>query len=184
MCFWRLLTPRCREKLFFFCSFLFVLILNVSVNSYFQGKIDQAVNQSFVHIRSHVTNNNFFESAEGAEWPNKWFHDQPPPRFGTGPGSNSRPLELQSASRKMIQHQEKWYEYAQNALFDYFLRLTMLDRTSLQLVCCRTIGKAPFSLCRCSHGSSRCRTAGIPWCTGTHFIKNKLRSHLADVTPV
>ena len=44
--------------------------------------------------------------------------------------------------------------------------------------------KAPFSLCRCSHGSSRCRTAGIPWCTGTHFIKNKLRSHCADVIPV
>ena len=41
------------------------------------------------------------------------------------------------------------------------------------------LSKAPFSLCRCSHGSSRCRTAGIPWCTGTHFIKNKLRSHLA-----
>ena len=31
--------------------------------------------------------------------------------------------------------------------------------------------KAQFSLCRCSHGSSRCRTAGIPWCTGTHLYK-------------
>ena len=44
--------------------------------------------------------------------------------------------------------------------------------------------KAQFSLCRCSHGTSRCRTAGIPWCTGTHFTKNKLRSHLTDITDV
>ena len=43
-----------------------------------------------------------------------------------------------------------------------------------------TIGRlAQFSLCRCSYGSSRCRTAGLPWCTGTRFIKNKLRSRLS-----
>ena len=59
---------------------------------------------------------NFFESAEGAEWPNKWFHDQPPPRFGTGPGSNSRPLELQSAEKNDSVNMHKAAEsYSVNA---------------------------------------------------------------------
>ena len=36
------------------------------------------------------------ESAEGGEWPQKSFHDQSPRKYGAGPGSNSRPLDLQS----------------------------------------------------------------------------------------
>ena len=36
------------------------------------------------------------ESAEGRRMTVELFHDQSPRKYGTGPGSNSRPLDLQS----------------------------------------------------------------------------------------
>ena len=38
----------------------------------------------------------FLESVEGREWSQKLFHDQYLWKYGTGPGSNSRPMYLQS----------------------------------------------------------------------------------------
>ena len=67
---------------------------------FFLGKLEQAVNQYFVHILSLVIDNNPSEMIrwKGGEWPYKLFHDQSPRKYETGPGSNLRPLDLQSDS--------------------------------------------------------------------------------------
>ena len=69
-------------------------------HTFFLGKLEQAVNQYFVHILSLVTDNNpsWMIQRKGGEWPLKLFHDQSTRKYGTGPGSNSRPLNLQSDS--------------------------------------------------------------------------------------
>ena len=53
-------------------------------HTFFLGKLEQAVNQYFVHILSLVTDNNPFK---GGEWPQKLFHNQSPRKYGTGRGS-------------------------------------------------------------------------------------------------
>ena len=56
------------------------------------GKLEQAVNQYFVHILSLVTDN----IREDNDRRNN--HNQSSRKYGTGPGSNSQPLDLQSDS--------------------------------------------------------------------------------------
>ena len=63
-------------------------------HTFFLGKLDKAVNQYFVHILSLVTDNN--PSRISRRERNHLFHDQSTWKYGTGPGSNSRPLDLQS----------------------------------------------------------------------------------------
>ena len=41
-------------------------------------------------------NHSWMIQRKGGEWPEKLFHDQSPRKYGTGPRSNSRPLDLQS----------------------------------------------------------------------------------------
>ena len=67
-------------------------------HTFFQGKLEQAVNQYFMHILSLVTDNNpsWMNQRKGGEWPYKLFHNQSPRKYGTRPGSKSRPLDLQS----------------------------------------------------------------------------------------
>ena len=57
-------------------------------HTFFLGKLEQAVNQYFVHILSLVTDNNPFK---GGEWPQKLFHNQSPQKYGTGRGSTCNP---------------------------------------------------------------------------------------------
>ena len=59
-------------------------------HTFFLGKLEQAVNQYFVHILSLVTDNNpsWMIQGKGGEWPEKLFHNQSPRKYGTGPVSN------------------------------------------------------------------------------------------------
>ena len=52
------------------------------------------VNQYFAHKLTAT----LLESVEGGEWSQKLFYDQASRKYGTGPGSNSVPLALQSDS--------------------------------------------------------------------------------------
>ena len=69
-------------------------------HTFFLGKLEQAVNQYFVHILSLVTDKNpsWMFQRMGGEWLQKLFHNKSPRKYGTGPGSNSWPLDLQSDS--------------------------------------------------------------------------------------
>ena len=88
---------------------MFVLLLYVPlVNSYghcrrsvqlttlfFLGKLEQAINQYFLHILTLNWQQSFLtDSGEGR----RMTVDQSPRKYGTGPISNSRPLDLQSDS--------------------------------------------------------------------------------------
>ena len=68
---------------------------------FFLGKLKRAVNQYFLHKLSLVTDNNpsWMIQQKGGEWHKGLFHDQSPRKYGTGRGSNSRPLDLQSDSQ-------------------------------------------------------------------------------------
>ena len=57
---------------------------------FFLGKLEQAVNQYFVHILQPFLN----DSAEGRRLIEKLFHGQSPRKYGTGPGLTSGPLDL------------------------------------------------------------------------------------------
>ena len=67
---------------------------------FFLGKLEQAVNEYFVHILSLVTDNNPSEMIQrkAGEWPYNLFHNQSPRKYETRPGLNSRLLDLQSDS--------------------------------------------------------------------------------------
>ena len=97
-----------RENIIFvFCLFLLLYVPSQQLWSlrdgqfiwphFFLGKLEQAVNQYFVHILSLVTDNNPSWMIQRKE-EKKLFHDQSPRKYGTGPGSNWRPLDLQSDS--------------------------------------------------------------------------------------
>ena len=90
-------------------DFWFGLLLLVPVNSYghvgtvsspnltfFLGKLDYALTSNLcAYFRLKLTRT-LLESPEGGKWSEKLFHDQSPRKYGTGHGSNSRPLDLQS----------------------------------------------------------------------------------------
>ena len=101
------------SKIFCLLVCLFVLLLYIPSQQlwswrdgqfilphFFLGKLEQAVNQYFVHTLPLVTDSNPSWMIQGKEqqWPKKLFHDQSPRMDGTGPVSNSRPLDLQSDS--------------------------------------------------------------------------------------
>ena len=96
-----LLSPHPIFVLIWFGLMLYVLVnsyghvgtVSVDNHTFFLGKLDQAVNQNFEHILSPVT-----DKPSWGVWPKKWFHDQSPQKFGTGPGWNSRSLDLQSGN--------------------------------------------------------------------------------------
>ena len=62
---------------------------SVHLTTFFLGKLEYAVNQYFVHILSLVTDNNPSWISEREE--NGRMINQSPLKYGTGPGSNSRP---------------------------------------------------------------------------------------------
>ena len=73
---------------------------SVNLTTLFPGQ----VNQHFLQILSLVTDNNpswLIQWKEG-ERPKKLFHDKSPQKYGTGLGSNWRPLDLQSDSHLSI----------------------------------------------------------------------------------
>ena len=89
---------------------LFALILCVSVNSYGHVKTVSSPDNTFswASLTKRLTSTlyTYFclllttrlpETTEGG-WQFKLFHYQSPRLFGTGPGSNWRPLDLQSAA--------------------------------------------------------------------------------------
>ena len=67
---------------------------------FFLGKLNQAVNQYFMHIISPATDNSllWMIQRKGGAWPLKIFHDQSSRKYGTRLGSSSWPLDLQPDS--------------------------------------------------------------------------------------
>ena len=46
----------------------------------------------------------FLNQQKGGEWPKKLFHDQSPQKYGTGPESNLRPLDMKSDMLQTVLH--------------------------------------------------------------------------------
>ena len=73
------------------CVFLwFSLLLNVPVNSYCHVGTISSPNHTFFLGKWLISN------LQWGEWSLKLFHDQPPRKYGTSPGSNLRSLYLLS----------------------------------------------------------------------------------------
>ena len=91
---------RVKQILWLLSLFVFVALSPMStamvIHTFFLGRLEQAVYQYFMHIPLLVNDNNpsWMIQRKGGEWPSKLFHDQSPWKYGTGPGSNSRPLDL------------------------------------------------------------------------------------------
>ena len=83
-----------------------------------------------MHILSLVTDNNpsWINQRKGGEWPYKLFHDQSPRKYGTWPGSNSRPLELQSEWQTRICSQTRYrLRYAARSTINDFVHFFQMN---------------------------------------------------------
>ena len=104
--------PDLKECMDIFFLFFFVggggggvygLNLNVPVNSYGHVRTVSSPNHTFflskldkaIYLYLPCSWQAFLNQRKGGEWPKKLFHEQSQWKYGTGPGSNLQPLDLQ-----------------------------------------------------------------------------------------